>query len=97
MPDAELGTVIVTGGASGLGAAVVDAVAHAGGTPMVFDLRPGPDSVEGEMVDLADGRAAERAVRDVARRHERLDGVVAAAGIDACGELNDIAPGRGNG
>ena len=31
------GRVLVTGGASGLGAAVVDAVLQAGGTPVVLD------------------------------------------------------------
>ena len=31
------GRVLVTGGASGLGAAVVDAVLKAGGTPVVLD------------------------------------------------------------
>jgi NAD(P)-dependent dehydrogenase (short-subunit alcohol dehydrogenase family) len=87
---AELGTVIVTGGASGLGAAVADAVFQAGGTPVVLDLRPGPDWCESEQVDLADGRAAEAAVDRVAERHGRLDGVVAAAGIDACGEIGDV-------
>jgi NAD(P)-dependent dehydrogenase (short-subunit alcohol dehydrogenase family) len=87
---AELGTVIVTGGASGLGAAVADAVFQAGGTPVVLDLRPGPDWCESERVDLADGRAAGAAVDRVAERHGRLDGVVAAAGIDACGEIGDV-------
>src|SRR5947207_3360112 len=37
----ELGTVLVTGGSSGLGAAVVHAVMDAGGTPVILDGRPG--------------------------------------------------------
>ena len=39
-----LGTVLVTGGSSGLGAATVAAVVAAGGTPLVLDarLRPAP-------------------------------------------------------
>ena len=35
--DRSLGVVLVTGGASGLGAAVVDAVANAGGKPVVLE------------------------------------------------------------
>jgi NAD(P)-dependent dehydrogenase (short-subunit alcohol dehydrogenase family) len=41
-------------------------------------------------VDLADPRAAEAAVRDVAERHGGLGAVVTAAGIDACGRLADV-------
>ena len=40
MPADGLGTVLVTGGASGLGAAVAAAVRDQGGTPVVLDLRP---------------------------------------------------------
>ena len=43
-------------------------------------------------VDLADGRAAEAAVGAIAERHGGLDGLVAAAGIDACGEIGDVDP-----
>jgi NAD(P)-dependent dehydrogenase (short-subunit alcohol dehydrogenase family) len=87
----DLGTVLVTGGASGLGAAVADAVARAGGTPVVLDMRRPPFNVEAEQVDLADGRAAEAAVERVAERHGGLDAVVTAAGTDSCGTLTDVA------
>jgi NAD(P)-dependent dehydrogenase (short-subunit alcohol dehydrogenase family) len=90
-------TVLVTGGASGLGAAVVDAVRRAGGAPVVLDRRqPAPDGSAGGpppdhvVVDLADTRAAERAVEEVARRRGGLDAVVTAAGIDACGPLDRV-------
>jgi len=83
--------VIVTGGASGLGAAVARGVADAGGTPVVLDRAEPPFAAERELVDLADGRAAEQAVRDVAERHGGLDAVVAAAGTDSCGRLEDVA------
>jgi len=91
VPPAELGVVLVTGGASGLGAAVADAVAARGGTPVVLDRDRPADGHEAEIVDLADGRAAEEAVRRAAGRHDRLDGVVTAAGTDACGDLGDVA------
>jgi NAD(P)-dependent dehydrogenase (short-subunit alcohol dehydrogenase family) len=89
------GTVLVTGGASGLGAAVVAAVARAGGRPLVLDLAPPADvdgtPVEHALVDLSDSRAAERAVRElVDRTGGELDGVLTAAGTDRCGTLADV-------
>ena len=87
----DLDPVIVTGGSSGLGRAVTKAVAGAGGTPVVLDRREPDDDVEHELVDLADGRAAEAAVERVAARHEGIAAVVACAGIDACGPLADVA------
>jgi NAD(P)-dependent dehydrogenase (short-subunit alcohol dehydrogenase family) len=84
------GTVLVTGGASGLGAAVAQAVAAAGGTPSVLDRVEPAFPVDHELVDLADGRAAEAAVTRVAERLGRLDAVVTAAGVDACGPLDGV-------
>jgi NAD(P)-dependent dehydrogenase (short-subunit alcohol dehydrogenase family) len=83
--------VLVTGGASGLGRAVAEAVGKAGGTPVVLDLSEPPGALEWERVDLADARATERAVEQVAERHGGLDAVVTAAGIDACGDLADVS------
>jgi len=83
-------TVLVTGGASGLGAAVARAVARRGGTPVVLDLRSPEEGMEHERVDLADGREAERAVDRVADRHGGLDAVVAAAGIDVPGRVHEV-------
>ncbi len=89
MPS-DLGTVVVTGGASGLGRAVARAVAAAGGTPVVLDLVAPDGGGEHELVDLADTAAAEAAVERVAERHGGLHGVVTAAGTDACGRLADV-------
>jgi NAD(P)-dependent dehydrogenase (short-subunit alcohol dehydrogenase family) len=89
--ETALGTVLVTGGASGLGAAVARAVGKAGGEPVVLDRAEPPFEVEHVAVDLADGRAAEAAVRGVAERHGGLHAVVTAAGIDACGPLGGVA------
>jgi len=84
------GTVVVTGGASGLGAAVAQAVAEAGGTPVVLDLGEPPFPADHQRVDLADGRAAEAAVSAAAERHGGLDAVVTAAGVDRCGQLAEV-------
>ncbi len=86
----QLGTVIVTGGASGLGEAVARAVAAAGGTPVVFDLATPASGFAFERVDLARPREAEAAVHRVAEAHGGLDGIVTAAGTDACGDLSDV-------
>jgi NAD(P)-dependent dehydrogenase (short-subunit alcohol dehydrogenase family) len=84
------GTVLVTGGSSGLGAAVVAAVSEAGGTPLVLDLKPPSGDVPYVAVDLADSRAAEEATRAIAEQVGTLDGVVTAAGIDVPGRLEDV-------
>jgi NAD(P)-dependent dehydrogenase (short-subunit alcohol dehydrogenase family) len=89
---ADLGVVIVTGGSSGLGAAVVAAVEGLDGTPVVLDRVAPRRDVDHELVDLADARAAEAAVGRVADRRGRVDAVVAAAGTDACGALADVPP-----
>ncbi|MCW3069260.1 MAG: short-chain dehydrogenase/reductase [Solirubrobacterales bacterium] len=92
MAEADLGTVIVTGGASGLGAAVCNAVSEAGGAPIALDRnRPAGEHAWRE-VDLADTRRAEAVVHEVAEEHGGLDAVVTAAGIDACGRLEEVAP-----
>ena len=85
-----LGTVIVTGGASGLGRAVAAGIARHGGTPVILDRDAPGDGHEHETVDLADTAAAEAAVDRVAERHGDLRGVVTAAGTDACGRLADV-------
>lgn len=88
---AQLGTILVTGGGSGLGAAVVAAVRAAGGTPLVLDLAPPADGVAFARVDLADSAAAAAAVDQVVREAGgRLDGVFTAAGIDSCGPLDSV-------
>jgi NAD(P)-dependent dehydrogenase (short-subunit alcohol dehydrogenase family) len=84
-------TVIVTGGSSGLGAAVVEAVVKAGGRPFVIDRQPPRDGVDWVECDLADTRAAEAATRTaIERAGGSLDGVVTAAGMDVPGALADI-------
>ncbi|MBO3102883.1 SDR family oxidoreductase [Cellulomonas fengjieae] len=85
-----VGTVIVTGGASGLGAAVVEAVAAAGGTPAVLDRAAPRDGVPHVLVDLSDSAAAARAVEELVDQVGAPTGLVTAAGTDACGPLGEV-------
>jgi len=87
-----LGVVFVTGGASGLGAAVVRAVADAGGTPAVLDRADPGDGVPHELVDLSDSAAAAEAVDRLVARVGPPSGLVTAAGTDSCGPLSDVDP-----
>jgi NAD(P)-dependent dehydrogenase (short-subunit alcohol dehydrogenase family) len=83
--------VIVTGGSSGLGAAVVDAVLKEGGRPYVLDRQKPAVDVPWIECDLADTRAAEAATRQaVEQAGGRIEGVVTAAGMDVPGALADI-------
>ena len=95
MSSVEIGTVIVTGAASGLGRAVATAIEADGGTAIGFDLQP-VDGIESVRVDLADTEATEAATRQVIGEHGRLDGVVTAAGTDACGPLDGVPAERWN-
>jgi NAD(P)-dependent dehydrogenase (short-subunit alcohol dehydrogenase family) len=86
-----LGTVLVTGGASGLGAATVQAVAQAGGRPVVLDRMAAEFDADQEKVDLADRASTEAAVQAVSARTGGIDAVVTCAGIDACGRLDAVS------
>ncbi|MEV4489568.1 SDR family oxidoreductase [Micromonospora coxensis] len=82
--------VLVTGGSSGLGAAVVTAVTKAGGRPYVLDRQAPADGVPWVECDLADTRAAEEATRRIAEQAGGLTGLVTAAGMDVPGRLADV-------
>ncbi|RIJ08568.1 SDR family oxidoreductase [Clavibacter nebraskensis] len=92
-PRPSTGRVLITGGASGLGAAVAQAVLAAGGEPIVLDLDTSSvTGLEAHRIDVSDTRATETLVTEIAQAHGGLDAVVTAAGIDRCGRLVDVAP-----
>ncbi|KUG52984.1 MULTISPECIES: SDR family oxidoreductase [Kocuria] len=86
------GRVLITGGASGLGAAVAEAVRDNGGTPIVLDRDISTlTGVTAYEVDVADTAAVTETVRRAVEAAGGLDAVVTAAGIDRCGRLEDVA------
>jgi NAD(P)-dependent dehydrogenase (short-subunit alcohol dehydrogenase family) len=92
--NSALGNVIITGGASGLGAATVEAVIRHGGTPLIIDKRPpsGDNAlVAHAFADLADTDAVQAAVDVLAERADGpITGLFTAAGIDSCGTLQEV-------
>jgi len=87
--------VVVTGGASGLGLGFTEALAHNGARVTMLDIDPrriadetrrlrsqGLD-VDGEVVDVCDHAALDRAFDAAAARYGRLDVAFANAGIDS--------------
>lgn len=85
------GTFIVTGAASGLGLAIANAIGDAGGRPIGFDVNePSGSGFDCEIVDVSDTRAVTAKVDEVARAGE-LAGVIANAGVDACGRFTDVS------
>jgi 2-dehydro-3-deoxy-L-rhamnonate dehydrogenase (NAD+) len=85
-----LGRTLITGGASGLGLAVADAVAAAGGTPIVLDLAVEGSAYTAYQGDVTDTRGVEALVARIAEEQGGLDAVVTAAGIDKPGRLDEI-------
>ena len=86
---------VVTGGASGIGLALTEALAANGARVTMLDVHPqrienetkrlreaGLD-VRGKIVDVTDHKALDAAVDEAAREYGRLDVVCANAGIDS--------------
>ncbi|MFH8251969.1 SDR family NAD(P)-dependent oxidoreductase [Microbacterium sp. B2969] len=77
---------IVTGGGSGIGAAIVERLRADGATVAAFDLRP-PD--DGFTVDVSDDTSVRAGVAAVTERWGRIDILVNNAGIGAQGTVAD--------
>lgn len=75
--------VVVTGGASGIGAATVARLAEEGAVPVVWDRSEADPTPPGSalVVDVTDDAAVAAAVERVLTRHGRIDGLVNCAGM----------------
>jgi NAD(P)-dependent dehydrogenase (short-subunit alcohol dehydrogenase family) len=84
---------IVTGGASGIGAAIADRLAAGGAMVAVLDLNPAETPHLGLECNVADDASVRAAVDAAARQFGRLDVVANNAGIGAQGDVtaNDDA------
>ncbi|MBT2533676.1 SDR family oxidoreductase [Arthrobacter sp. ISL-48] len=78
---------IVTGGASGIGAAVADRLAAGGARVAVLDLNPAGTPHFGVECNVADDASVRAAVETVTAQFGRLDIVVNNAGIGATGDV----------
>jgi NAD(P)-dependent dehydrogenase (short-subunit alcohol dehydrogenase family) len=87
--DPTTWSVIVTGGSSGLGAAVAASLQQSGARVVSID-RNESERVDSVLADLADGSAAAAATRDAVARLGAVDAVVCCAGVDVPGPLGAI-------
>jgi NAD(P)-dependent dehydrogenase (short-subunit alcohol dehydrogenase family) len=100
-PNGELAgrIALVTGAASGLGAAVCSVLSAAGATVIGGDVRAervieGEDesggSVEAMQLDVSDDASARRAVDGILQRHGQLDVLINNAGIDRTVSVEEL-------
>jgi NAD(P)-dependent dehydrogenase (short-subunit alcohol dehydrogenase family) len=90
-PEFEGMVAVVTGGGSGIGAAVAAQLAAAGARVAVFDLDPSaaPEGMLGLAVDVADQGSVDAATQTVVRELGGIDVLVNNAGIGAQGTVAD--------
>lgn len=83
--------VLVTGGASGLGLAIAEAIIQTGGQAFVLDRQPVAENrIPSYQVDLVDAEATRIGVATAIDQLGGLDAVITAAGIDACGPMEKV-------
>lgn len=94
-----MSTYLVTGGGTGIGAAIATRLAEDGGNVVVSGRRREPleevasthPRIVAMPADATDGAAMRRVVEDVGERHGRLDGVVANAGGHGYGAVGNTS------
>ncbi|KAM0720628.1 hypothetical protein Q7P37_004765 [Cladosporium fusiforme] len=106
--DLTNGVYIVTGGARGIGLAMAESLAEAGGTVFCFDRNESPDdefakaneqlqreskggSLHYRRVDVTNRDEVNATVETIADANQRLDGLIAAAGVNQVTPAMDYA------
>ena len=87
--DPATWNVIVTGGSSGLGAAVCERLRSHGASPISIDRQPSATTPT-VIADLSDSAVAERATLDAIAQLGHVDAVVCCAGTDSPGALTAV-------
>jgi NAD(P)-dependent dehydrogenase (short-subunit alcohol dehydrogenase family) len=77
--------ILVTGAASGIGAATIDRIRKDGGVAVGADVTPTDDA---RTLDVRDDAAVRALVDDIVAEHGRIDGVVNAAGVAGGGPVH---------
>ncbi|GAB3436859.1 SDR family oxidoreductase [Phycicoccus ginsengisoli] len=95
--DATGEVLLVTGGAGGIGEALAEAYALAGGTSVVLDVGHSRrleqlERVEQHRVDVADRQAVQAVVDATVDRHGRIDALVAGAAIQPRTPVAEMDP-----
>ncbi|MEJ2624993.1 MAG: SDR family oxidoreductase [Pseudolabrys sp.] len=85
MADLTEKLVLVTGAGGAIGSAVVAAIRSAGGSAIASDLKRGA-GIDAEL-DVTSEAGWQRLAADIERDHDRLDGLVNAAGIASVAHL----------
>jgi len=80
---------LVSGAASGIGAAVADRLAAEGAEVVRCDVAPTTDGV---VCDVRDAESCAAAVAGALERHGRLDVLANVAGVGAASRIEDLAP-----
>lgn len=80
---------IVTGSATGIGAAIAQNIRERGGKVIGFDLIEGPSR---KIVDVSDRAAVNRAVAEVMAEEGRIDMLVNVAGVGVLGNILNLNP-----
>ncbi len=84
---------LVTGGASGIGAALCGALATRGATVYAGDLDPAgvvAERITGVSLDVTDAARFQQVVGEIVATHGRVDVLINNAGIGAAGEIRDV-------
>ncbi|MGO4535011.1 SDR family NAD(P)-dependent oxidoreductase [Leifsonia sp. 2MCAF36] len=91
MNEFENLVAVVTGGASGIGAAIAERLSAAGATVAVLDLAPeaANPALFALAVDIGDDDSVRAAIQTVAERFGRIDILINNAGIGATGTVAD--------